>query len=183
VTTTRLGDLPRVLPADPSWITSAPHLPDVLHLVADAAEVNSPGTYLLETTASWIAAETLGRIGAAVTEAPIDSMIRIMALPMYQLRALQRVRVAVHRALDREPDAERLLELLDLLFDYRGLTPAGLAEDLDRILAVLDLDTPAVWTIASAHLTGGQGTAWQTTYQQVTAAWRAAGVPFADPSR
>jgi hypothetical protein len=44
----------------------------------------------------------------------------------------------------------------------RGLAPVGLADDLDRILAVLALDTPAIRTIAAAHLIGRHGTAWQT---------------------
>jgi len=119
--TTRLGDLPRVLPTDPSWVTGAPPLPGVLHLVADAADAHPPGTCLLDTTAYWIAAATIARIGAAVNDAPIDSMVPVASLPAYQLQALQRVRAAVQRALDHHAGAERLLHRLDLLLDWRGL--------------------------------------------------------------
>ncbi|UGQ12072.1 hypothetical protein LO772_00185 [Yinghuangia sp. ASG 101] len=41
-----------------------------------------------------------------------------------------------------DDDSEYLLGLLNLIFDYRDLTPSGLADDLDRVLAVLALDTP-----------------------------------------
>ncbi|WP_199826225.1 hypothetical protein [Streptomyces sp. SBT349] len=78
--------------------------------------------------------------------------------------------------MDHDDDADRLLDLLDLLLEWRGITPAGLAADLDRVLAVLALDTPAARTIVSAHFTGRHGAAWQTAYQEVTAAWQAAGL-------
>lgn len=146
--------------------------------LASAAAVNTPGTFVLDDALFWNAAVAVTDVCAAITrEAPAaDTVVRIASVPAHQVEALQRVGDAVQRAVDRDDDAERLLELLRLVLDHRDLTLVGLVGDLDRVLAVLALDTPAVWTIARAYFTDDRGTAWQTACQEVTAAWRAAGI-------
>lgn len=82
----------------------------------------------------------------------------------------------VKRATDGDDEAERVLDTLDTLREWQGLAPGDLAAGLDRVLAVLGLDTPAVRTIVLANITGRRGDDWRAAYEEVVEDWRAAGV-------
>lgn len=50
---TTLNDLPRVVPASPSWLADAPRLADALEMLSTAATAHPPGVYLLEPSLYW----------------------------------------------------------------------------------------------------------------------------------
>ncbi|MGW4698726.1 hypothetical protein ACWEO1_40930, partial [Kitasatospora cineracea] len=135
---------------------------------------------VLDTAADALAAV----VEALEAENPPDTGYQLLALPAFRLAALHETRGALHRALDGDDGAEDLLRTLEMLTDpdgcgilVPGLTPAGALRDLDRILAVLDLDLPAARMLAAAHLAGRPRTpAARTALAQVAAAWRAIGI-------
>ncbi|MGW4697977.1 hypothetical protein ACWEO1_37005 [Kitasatospora cineracea] len=178
------ADLTRVLPAGPDWALSARHLMEVVRTTAGIAyrvgAAFGVPALVLDTAADALIAV----VEALDTENPPAPDYRLLALPAFRLAALHETRGALHRALAGDDGAEHLLDTLELLTDPNGfgilvpgLTPAGALRDLDRILAVLDLDLPAARMLAATHLAGRPHTpAARTALTQIASAWRAIGI-------
>ncbi|MEV7217921.1 hypothetical protein AB0O31_33105 [Kitasatospora cineracea] len=179
------ADLTRVLPAGPDWACSARHLMEVLRTTAGIAYRFPRAAFGVPALVLDTAADALIAVVEALdTENPPAPDYQLLALPAFRLAALHETRGALHRALAGDDGAEHLLDTLELLTDPNGfgilvpgLTPAGALRDLDRILAVLDLDLPAARMLAATHLAGRPHTpAARTALAQVTAAWCAIGI-------
>ncbi|MFF5393096.1 hypothetical protein ACFY5H_33055 [Streptomyces sp. NPDC013012] len=95
-------------------------------------------------------------------------------MPVYQLQAPMSVRAELARARDGEPATEGLRDLLLFYGGYTDQTPDSLLALLDRALAVLALNLPAVHTVALALL--ARRTPDPDAYEQIAAAWKKAGV-------
>ncbi|MFE0777113.1 hypothetical protein [Streptomyces sp. NPDC058861] len=169
-----LADQPRVLPTDPAWALDTAPLRLLLELAARAAEIRPDRFHPLHSTAYDAAAALLTHSAEAVLRTPDDGRERILPVPVYQLQALTSVRAELALARDDEPATEGLRDLLLFYGGYTDQTPEHLLAVLDRALAVLDLDTPAVHTVTLALL--ARRTPDPEVYEQITAAWKKAGV-------
>ena len=103
-----------------------------------------------------------------------------MALPAFQLEALWQVLDVLRRARDADTDAD---QVLDPVRDYatRCLLPPrsinDVVTDMERILAVLSLDTPAVRTVATTLLLEREHDAgFRSARDELLDTWRAAGI-------
>ncbi|WP_282206826.1 hypothetical protein [Kitasatospora fiedleri] len=176
------ADLPLALPADPAWADTVPPLREVLRSAAAAAYRRPRAAFAAPALTFDTAADALDAVVETVdAEDPPDTAVRLLVLPAFRIAALHEARDALHRAVGRADDAGDLLGNLELLLDdgilFPGLTPARALADLDRVLAVLDLDLPAARMLATAHLTKQTDTpAARTALAQITAAWHAAGI-------
>ncbi|MFE2352526.1 hypothetical protein [Kitasatospora cineracea] len=179
------ADLTRVLPAGPDWSCSARHLTEVLKTTAGFAYRLPRAAFAVPALVLDTAADALATVTEALdAEDPPNADYRLLTLPGYRLAALHETRDALQRAVAGDDDAEHLLRTLEMLFDpagcgilFPGLTPAGALRDLDRILAVLDLDLPAARMLAATHLAGRPHTpAARTALTQITTAWHAIGI-------
>ncbi|MFE5512230.1 hypothetical protein ACFQ9J_16720 [Streptomyces sp. NPDC056529] len=99
---------------------------------------------------------------------------RILPVPVYQLQVLTSVHAELARDGDGEPGTEGLRDLLLFYGGYIGQTPDSLLTLLDRALAVLALDLPAVHIVTLALL--ARRTPDPDAYAQIAAAWMKAGV-------
>ncbi|MER6365734.1 hypothetical protein [Kitasatospora sp. NPDC001527] len=146
-------ELPRILPGNPAWIQHAAYLSEVLGLTAAAADVR-PYEYPLPALTLEMAGEVIGEIAAELTAAAQDTAppVVLYVLPAWVLRALREVLEALRAAAGEEAESSLrpMLVLLGESLDYpRGWTPAEMAADLEPVVAVLALDSPAVRAAAT----------------------------------
>ncbi|MFE7571499.1 hypothetical protein ACFU76_31835 [Streptomyces sp. NPDC057539] len=103
--------------------------------------------------------------------------VHALAVDSGDLDALWEVLTRLHRALDNEPGTEGLLDLVGQAGAEWGdppRSPRCLISQLERVVAVLELDTFAVRTLAVVMADGTARTldeTGQTAYEAVTAAW------------
>ncbi|MFH8591473.1 hypothetical protein [Streptomyces rimosus] len=181
--TKRRADHPCVLPGDPAWIDDARYVQEILDCLAAAAaaahDYGDPEEYVLPHLPYQVAADTLGRIRSDMPPPHRDGVF-LMALPAFELETLWEVLGVLRRARDADDEAA---EVYDLTRDYamRCFTPPrgvdDVVTDLERILAVLSLDIPAVRTVATTLLLEGEhDDAFSAARDALYAAWRAAGL-------
>ncbi|MFF7023079.1 hypothetical protein ACFY97_19000 [Streptomyces klenkii] len=173
-------DRPCVLPSDPSWIQDVRYLDgNVLATIADVASASEGGLYVLPADTYQAAAGLIGGL-AAKLPTTADDRLYGLALPEWELEALWDVLLAFRRADAGEPETAALRELIEDLGAHccePARTVGELTWDLGRVAAVLMLDIPAVKTVATAlALDAPRDEAFRQAYEQISAAWRAAGV-------
>ncbi|WP_435191237.1 hypothetical protein [Streptomyces sp. bgisy126] len=169
-----LADQPRVLPTDPAWALDTAPLRLLLELAARAAEIRPDRFHPLHSTAYDAAAALLDHSAQAILRTPDDDRERVLPVPVYQLDALTSVRAELARAHDGAPGAEYLREFLTVYGEPLDQSPEHLLAILDRALAVLGLDVPAVYTVTLALL--ARRTPDPDAYAQIVAAWKKAAV-------
>jgi hypothetical protein len=175
-------DHPCVLPAGRFWIQEAAYLQKVFATLAVATDRAGDAEPLLETSLTYsIAADVLERIDL---EVPADDdvpepYVHLMALPAFELDALWSTLNAVRQADAAEREAAHVRRILQ---DYgsHGLYPAktlsDMAADLERVLAVLSLDTPESRTVAAALALGQEPDATVfEAYKSLESSWKAVG--------
>ncbi|MEU5431568.1 hypothetical protein AB0H73_39030 [Streptomyces olivoreticuli] len=172
-----------MLPGDSAWINDARYVQDILASLAAAAAVahdyGHPETYVLPHLPFQVAADTIGQISSDMPPARHDAVF-LMPLPAFRLEALWQVLGVLRRARDADEDAA---EVLDLVRDYamRCFRPPrrvdDVVTDMERILAVLSLDIPAVHTVATTLLLKAErDDDFRSARDDLFAAWRAAGI-------
>lgn len=180
-------DLAWVLPGRPEWIRDVAYLSEqVLEILACAAEANTAyrgdNRYLLPADTYLTGAATIAMLAEAVPEDGDTGQVVLCPLPAWKLDKLWDVLLVLGRTVAGDPDTDVVRDLLeDLVADE--VAPAGtveqVADDLERILAVLMLDLPAIKVVATAvALDRERGQGVIDAYQQITAAWTAAGVRY-----
>ncbi|MFH9959044.1 hypothetical protein ACH4OX_33175 [Streptomyces roseolus] len=169
-----LTDQPRLLPTNPAWAHDTEHLRLLLELVARAAEVRPERFLPLHPTAYDAASALLARCAQASPGTTDVGRERVLPVPVFQLNALRSVRAELAHARDGEPAAEHLREFLTSYGEPFDQTPASLLATLDRVLAVLDLDLPAVYTVTLALL--ARRALDPDAYEEIVAAWKKAGI-------
>jgi hypothetical protein len=171
-------DRPCVLPGDPSWIQDARYLDDdLLRFIASAALVAGDYRYVLPAVAYDVAAAAIGRLAMDLPATP-EGRLYLLSQPAWELRHLQDVLQVLRRAQSGEPDTSELADLLqDLQKGPLTRTIDQCITDLQRVVAVLTLDTPAVRTLATAlALDLPHDLAVREAYNRVRTGWAAAGV-------
>ncbi|MFE4372976.1 hypothetical protein ACFRMN_33015 [Streptomyces sp. NPDC056835] len=179
-----------VLPDDKDWLRDLRTVGDRLldHLAAAAALDDDPwelpaAPYAEAATAcdrvvSMLPALAGGGLEPLLspTGAP-QPTVHALAVDSGDLDALWEVLTRLHRALDEEPGTEGLLDLVGQAGAEWGdppRSPRCLISQLERVVAVLELDTFAVRTLAVVMADGTARTldeTGQTAYEAVTAAW------------
>ncbi|CAM5678263.1 hypothetical protein SAVIM338S_07248 [Streptomyces avidinii] len=185
-TTRRSGpDHPCVLPGDPAWLQDAGYLfrlLDILASVASMATDEDPTRYGLPAITYMNAAGLISRLARGLpTVPPPSATVRLLSLPAWELEALWDVVLVLRRTRAHEPDTIELAEFvqglgspLDIGLPALDVVTTG----LERVIAVLALDIPAVRTLTAAHiLQTPHDTATQDACTQIRTAWKAAGVP------
>ncbi|MGW4551872.1 hypothetical protein ACWEN4_36880 [Streptomyces violaceorubidus] len=183
-----------VLPGDSSWLGGVRYLEDgVLRVIAAAAGVAAErfeeDRFVLAAGVFEGAAAVVGRLAGEMGEPAggEEETVVVLALPVWELDYLWQVLTVFRRALAGEPGTADLRELLDDLADGFHRTPGQVTEDLQRVVAMLTLDTPAVRTLVAAAvrslgLRAGHTVllpdtvAVREALEQVRAGWAAAGV-------
>ncbi|MFJ8769874.1 hypothetical protein [Streptomyces clavifer] len=109
-----------------------------------------------------------------------EGRLYLLALPAWELEHLWKVLQVLHRVRPGDPETGELYELLkDLERGPLTCTIDQCVADLQRVVAVLTLDTPAVRALATALALGApRDAAAHQAYNEVEAAWAAAGVRF-----
>lgn len=171
-------DRPCILPGDPAWIQEARYLDeDLLSIIAGAAQVAGDHRYVLPAVSYDVAAGLIGRLADQLPAAP-EGRLYLLALPAWELEHLWAVLQVLRRVRAGDPETGELHELLKGL--ERGPLPCTIDQcvaDLQRVVAVLTLDTPAVRTLATALALGApRDAATHQAYDEAEAAWVAAGV-------
>ncbi|MGW7444954.1 hypothetical protein [Kitasatospora sp. NPDC054795] len=174
-----------MFPGRPGWIRDVVYLDDqVLDYLAVAAAANAwrddGARYLLPADTYRIAAQAITALARAVPEDAGPGRVVLYALPAWKLEALWDVLLVLRRTVAGDPDTDVVRELLEDLGDHL-FTPAHTVErftaDLERVVAVLMLDLPAVKVVATAVVLGEErDEAVVDAYRQITAAWTEAGV-------
>ncbi|ALC32347.1 hypothetical protein [Streptomyces sp. CFMR 7] len=170
-------DRPCVLPGDPAWIQDARYLDeDLLSSIAVLARVADDYRYVLPAIAYDAAAGLIGRLADQLPAAP-EGQLYLLALPAWELEHLWSVLQVLRRVRAGDPETGELYELLQEL--EQGPLPCTVDQclvDLQRVVAVLTLDIPAVRTLATALALGGpRDAAAHQAYDEVQAAWAAFG--------
>ncbi len=153
----------------------------VLGMIATAAQADTEWAdgdrYVLAPVTYEIAAGTIGRLAAGLGTAAASG-VHPFSLPAWRLEALRSVLQVFRRAVAGEPETAEVLELLQFLGGTLVDRPvAQVVGDLERVVAVLSLDIPAVYTLATALvLDSPRDLAVHTAYDQIRAAWAAAGI-------
>nr|WP_159059408.1 hypothetical protein [Streptomyces antibioticus] len=171
------------MPGYPAWIHDARQVRDIVACLASAAAVahdyGEPERYVLPHLPYRVAADTLGQVCSDAESAGWDGLY-LMALPAFELDALWEVLGVLRRARGGEQDAA---EVLDLVSDYaaRCFLPPRSVDDvitgLERFLAVLTLDIPAVRTVITTLLLEGERDEdFRAACGGLVAAWLAAGI-------
>ncbi|MFI9772494.1 hypothetical protein ACIHJG_37435 [Streptomyces sp. NPDC052415] len=194
--TSRLRDLVDrqcVLPGDASWLHEVRYLEeDVLRIIAAAAGASAErfdeDRFVLSAGTFEGAAAVIGRLvdDMAASANGVEAAIMVLLLPAWELDYLWQVLTVFRRAQAGEPETADLRELLDDLADGLDGTVMQITEDLQRVVAVLMLDIPAVRTLAAAAartlgLPSGLDRPLpdmadvRKAMEQVQAAWAAAG--------
>ncbi|MEV8391747.1 MULTISPECIES: hypothetical protein [unclassified Streptomyces] len=179
-----------VLPDDKGWLRDLRTVGDRLldHLAAAAALDDEP--WELPAAPYAEAATACDRVVAMLPERAGSGLepllsptgtpqptVHALAVDSGDLDALWEVLTRLHRALDNEPGTEGLLDLVGQAGAEWGdppRSPRCLISQLERVVAVLELDTFAVRTLAVVMADGTARTldeTGQTAYEAVTAAW------------
>ncbi|MFC1431372.1 hypothetical protein ACEZDB_12025 [Streptacidiphilus sp. N1-3] len=179
-------DLACVLPGRPEWIQDAAYLGDegVLDFLACAAAADSAhqddSGYLLPAGTYRTAALTIASLAAAVPKDGCAGQVVLCPMPAWKLETLWDVLLVLRRTVAGDPDTDVVRDLLDDLVTYEVVparTVEQVADDLERVLAVLMLDLPATKVVATAvALDRERDQGVIDAYRQITAAWTAAGV-------
>jgi hypothetical protein len=173
-----------VLPRDPSWIQEAGYLEDGFGLLGRAAEVadarGEADRYVLSDLTYRIAAEAIGRIKDDARD-PKDGRptVCLYVVQAFELDALWKVLGILRRARDGEDSTAEVRELIDGTGECfsPSRTAAAYIADLEKVLAVLTLDIPASWDIATAFaVERAPGFDFDAAYEQLATVWKAAGV-------
>ncbi|MFJ8856189.1 hypothetical protein [Streptomyces sp. NPDC102437] len=185
-------DHPCVLPGVPSWLHDV-HVLDtmVLPQLADAVEdeTETGCSAGLPDAPYRAAADAISNLAASLPQPPASpsaaglgvtsDAVFLRAVPAWETEALWQVHIALKQTQDEKPGATGLGELLQEVSEgcQPPQTAADIAGRLNRVLAVLLLDIPAVRTLATALvLNTPQDTHVQTAYEQIHAAWTTAGI-------
>ncbi|MFD7285505.1 hypothetical protein [Streptomyces sp. NPDC059863] len=179
-----------VLPDDKGWLRDLRTVGDRLldHLAAAAALDDEP--WELPAAPYAEAATACDRVVSMLPERAGSGLepllsptgtpqptVHALAVDSGDLDALWEVLTRLHRALDSEPGTEGLLDLVGQAGAEWGdppRSPRCLISQLERVVAVLELDTFAVRTLAVVMADGTARTldeTGQTAYEAVTAAW------------
>ncbi|MFD7552174.1 hypothetical protein [Streptomyces sp. NPDC059816] len=165
---------PVLLPSSLEWSEETRSVARALRAIQAAASATGDDTrYVLPPLRWHIAADWVE--DCPTSDHGVENL-RIMMLPEYALGAVWDCHGALVRARDGDDEAERLADLLSLYLHY-DTDLHGLVARLERVVAVLCLDIPAVGTLAT-HLALQQGStpgAVQAVTEILTA-WRKAGV-------
>ncbi|MGW3186147.1 hypothetical protein ACWDD9_43450 [Kitasatospora sp. NPDC001119] len=173
-------ELPRILPGNPAWIQNAAYLAEVLGLTATAAHVR-PHEYPLPALTLETAGEAIGEIAAELTTVARDTAppVVLYTLPAWVLRALREVLAALHAAAGdgAESSLRSTLLLLGEDLDYPSVrTPAEMAADLEPVVGVLALDSPAVRAAAADLALDRWQAGTETALTELFAQWVHLGV-------
>ncbi|MER8073473.1 hypothetical protein ABTZ59_35090 [Streptomyces sp. NPDC094034] len=179
-----------VLPDDKGWLRDLRTVGDRLldHLAAAAALDDDPwelpGAPYAEaaTACDRVVSRLPARAGSGLEPllSPAGTpqpTVHALAVDSGDLDALWEVLTRLHRALDGEPGTEGLLDLVGQAGAEWGdppRSPRSLISQLERVVAVLELDTFAARTLAVVMADGTTRTldeTGQTAYEAVTAAW------------
>ncbi|MEV4969398.1 hypothetical protein [Streptomyces scopuliridis] len=182
-----------VLPDDRDWLRDLRTVGDRLldHLAAASALDDDP--WELPTGPYAEAATACDRVVSLLPAGAGDGLepllsptgtpqptVHALVVESGDLDALWEVLTRLHRALDDEPGTEGLLDLVGQAGAEWGdppRSPRCLVSQLERVVAVLELDTFAVRTLAVVMTDGQTGPTrtldetGQTAYEAVTAAW------------
>lgn len=186
-------DHPCVLPEDSSWIRSVRKVGELIDLLGSAAAVRERDAahgerladaedYILPSTTYQTVAELIVDIDRTVLDPDPgeDRQVYLVALPHFKLEAFWAVLAVLKRARDRDPGTEKIAEMVS---DYsegcfeRPQKDWGFIPDLERMLAVLTLDIPAVRHLAATLvLNGDRDSGIREAYAQLADAWEAHGI-------
>ncbi|MYW03348.1 hypothetical protein [Streptomyces sp. SID3343] len=171
------GDRPVLLPSSFAWNTDARLVGEVLETVGSAASCTLDDTRYLQPALTWkIAAELVG--DCATTDYHAEH-VRALALPVYALNAVWACHAALVQATADGDDGGACL--VSLLSDYpdpiHSIDLRSLIDALERVLAVLSLDLPAVRKLVIHLVLNAEvGPEARAACDDVLAAWRRAGV-------
>jgi hypothetical protein len=157
----RLGepDCRRVLPGDVSWLLEVQYLEQrVLPALARAAMVAGDrfdeDAFVLPGETYLAVADILGRLAEELLPgAGAEDGLVLLFLRSWELDYLWQVLTVLRRAQAGDPDAAEVRELLHDVGFGLDRSVEQMAGDLQRLVAVLTLDIPAVRTLADAILT------------------------------
>ncbi|WP_406192070.1 hypothetical protein OH807_00230 [Kitasatospora sp. NBC_01560] len=136
--------------------------------------------YLLTADTYRTAALVVETLAESVPENGGAGQVVLYTVPAWKLEALWDVLLVLRRTVAGDPGTDVVRELLELL--CAGMvTPARrverIAADLEKVVAVLMLQLPAVAVVATAAVLGEErGEAVLDAYRRITAAWTEAGV-------
>ncbi|MFE4356080.1 hypothetical protein [Kitasatospora sp. NPDC056800] len=154
----------------------------VLDYLASAAEANAwrdDNRYLLPADTYRTAAMTITALADAVPEDGSAGQVVLYALPAWKLEALWDVLLVLRRTAAGDPDTDVVRELLEDLGGALFTPPRTVQRftaDLEKVVAVLTLDLPAVKVVATAVvLDAERDEAVVEAYRRITTAWTAAG--------
>jgi len=186
-------DHPCVLPEDPSWIRPVRKVGELIDLLGSLAAVRERDAehgqqlaeaedYILPSATYLTVAELIEAIDHTVLDPKPgeEKQVYLIALPHFKLEAVWAVLTVLKRARDRDPGTEKLAETVT---DYsegcfeRPQRDWGFIPDLERVLAVLTLDIPAVRHLAATlALDGDRDSGFREAYTQLADAWQAQGI-------
>lgn len=181
-----------VLPADPSWIRPVRKVGELIDLLGSAAAVRERDAahgerladaedYILPSITYQAVAELIVDIDDAVLDPDAgEKQVYLVALPDFKVEALWAVLVVLKRARDQDPDAEKIAEMVT---DYsegcfeQAQRDWGFVADLERVLAVLTVETSAVRHVAAVlALDGDRDSGFREAYAQLVSVWQAHGI-------
>ncbi|WP_176732456.1 hypothetical protein [Streptomyces sp. MnatMP-M17] len=189
------GDEPlwRVLPDDREWRHDLRTLGDRLldHLAVGAG--TAEGRWELPRAPYAAAADACACLNAAVPasagtglytlrgpDGTPQQAVHVVEVSSAELDALWEVFVALLRTLEDEPGTEELRDLVQQVgarWSDVSRSPEELIAQLQRVVTVLELDIPAVQTLARAITSGPRGQPLdevaQSAYAAVTTSWAA----------
>ncbi|MGW0933071.1 hypothetical protein [Streptomyces sp. NPDC002644] len=148
-----------VLPGDVSWPLEVQYLEQrVLPALARAAMVAADrfdeDAFVLSGETYLAVADTLGRLAEELLPgAGAEDGLVLLFLRPWELDYLWQVLTVLRRAQAGDPDAAEVRELLHDVGFGLDRSVEQMAGDLQRVVAVLTLDIPAVRTLADAILT------------------------------
>ncbi|WP_405914465.1 hypothetical protein OG760_37235 (plasmid) [Streptomyces sp. NBC_00963] len=182
ISSASLPDRPCVLPSFPSWISDVQWLDLVLldQLAGAAGDTIKDGPPLPDAPYQ-TAADAINNLAADLDEPPatVQDSVYLKAVPAWEVDALWQVLLVLREAQADTPGTTGLRELLEEIGTYSSPTrsPKEAIASLERVLAVLLLDIPAVRTLATALILK---TPWNSAAAaaaaQIHRAWSSAGI-------
>ncbi|MGW4380915.1 hypothetical protein [Kitasatospora sp. NPDC004531] len=157
---------------------------EVLGMLASVTAVNAyrgDNGYLLPADTYRTAGLVVETLAEAVPGDGREGQVVLCTLPAWKLEALWDVLLVLRRTVAGDPDTDVVREALEVVLGTHIFTSARTVElvaaDLEKVVAVLMLDLPAVKVVATAVVLGEErGEAVVDAYRQLTAAWTEAGV-------
>ncbi|MFI1312805.1 hypothetical protein ACH4TS_22075 [Streptomyces albidoflavus] len=183
----QVSDRPCIIPSYDAWVREVGWVAEALGIVSAAAYVsqNHTGeaeTYGLPPLRYDIAASTLSDIcEASVAAGRPPGSVHLVLVEGWELEALWNVLDVLRRSGDDPAGNEALAKLVRMyLWENEAHHPGTLADlikAVERVLAVLTLDIPAVREIAAALALGREASpGLQHAVAELRAIWRAAGI-------